>query len=136
MVRTVKWDDFAREHNLMGRVNMMKIDVEGWESHVLSGGIGTFKRQDAPVLQVEFTGQTGQSAGTSCQELYRQLEQLGYQMFTYDPKYKKIVPDRIRDSYSTINLLASKNANEINSRSINLLASKNANEINSRLRNK
>ena len=44
-VRTVKWDDFAHEHNLMGRVTLMKIDVEGWESHVLSGGHESFSRK-------------------------------------------------------------------------------------------
>ena len=107
-VRTVTWDDFSREHNLMGRVNLMKIDVEGWESHVLSGGIETFKRQDAPVLQVEFTDQASQSAGTSCQALYRQLEELGYQMFVYNEKLNRIIPDPVRDSYPYLNLLATK----------------------------
>ncbi len=115
-VMAVTWDDFSHEHNLMGRVNLMKIDVEGWESHVLSGGIETFSRQDAPVLQVEFTDQASQSAGTSCQTLYHQLEGLGYQMFVYDEKFKRIIQDPIRDSYPYLNLLASKHPEEINLR--------------------
>jgi len=45
---------------------MMKIDVEGWENHVLSGGTETFSLPDAPVLQVEFTDQAAQLAGSSC----------------------------------------------------------------------
>ena len=116
MVRAVRWDDFVREHNLMGRVNLMKIDVEGWESHVLSGGIETFSRQDAPVLQVEFTDQASQSAGTSCQALYRQLEEFGYRMFLYDEKQKRIIPDPMRDSYPYLNLFAIKHPEQINQR--------------------
>lgn len=113
MVSAVTWDDFVRENNLMGRVTMMKIDVEGWESHVLSGGIETFSRQDAPVLQVEFTDQASQSAGASCQALYRQLEEFGYQMFVYDEISKRIIPDPMRNSYPYLNLIASKDPEEI-----------------------
>lgn len=115
-VREVKWDDFARDHNLMGRVKLMKIDVEGWESHVLSGGFESFIRQDAPVLQVEFTDQASQSASTSCQSLYRQLEEIGYQMFLYEAESKRIIPDPLRDSYPYLNLLATKHPEEIDLR--------------------
>jgi FkbM family methyltransferase len=115
-IRARSWDDFAREHKLMGRITMMKIDVEGWESHVLSGGYETLSRTDAPVLQVEFTEQASQSAGTSCQALYRQLEEFGYHMYIYDEKYKRIIPDSIRDSYPYLNLFAIKHPEEINQR--------------------
>jgi hypothetical protein len=115
-VMAVTWDDFAREHQLIGCVTMMKIDVEGWESHVLSGGLETLSRTDAPVLQVEFTDEASQFAGTSCQELYYQLRDLGYRMYFYDGKSKQIIPDPIRESYPYVNLLAVKNPDEIHSR--------------------
>lgn len=102
------WDDFAREHNLVGRVTMMKIDVEGWEGHVLCGGMESFSRSDAPLLQVEFTDQASQSAGTTCQKLYGQLESLGYQMFLYDVGTRSLIPEPKRVSYPYLNLLASK----------------------------
>ena len=38
MVDVVAWDQYATQHNLVGVVTMMKIDVEGWESRVLAGG--------------------------------------------------------------------------------------------------
>ncbi|OQW97984.1 MAG: hypothetical protein BWK74_05575 [Desulfobacteraceae bacterium A6] len=114
MVRAVKWDDFAHEHNLMGRVTLMKIDVEGWESHVLSGGYECFNRKDAPVLQIEFTDEASQSAGTSCQALYHQLEELGYRMFIYETKSQRIIPDPLRKSYPYLNLFAVKHPEEIN----------------------
>jgi FkbM family methyltransferase len=115
-VKARSLDDFSREHQLMGSVTMMKIDVEGWESHVISGGCETLSRTDAPVLQVEFTDQASQSAGTSCQALYHQLENLGYRMYLYDGISKRIVPYPMRESYPYVNLLAVKNPDTIHSR--------------------
>lgn len=116
MVRTVKWDDFAREHNLMGRVNMMKIDVEGWESHVLAGGSETLSRRDAPVLQIEFTEKAIQSYGCTCADLYHRVEKLGYRLFRFDPISYTIVADPLRESYPYLNLIASKDPDLINTR--------------------
>lgn len=115
-VRAAKWDDLSREYKLMGKVKMMKIDVEGWEGHVLSGGCESFSRNDAPILQIELTDKACQSAGTSCHTLYRQLEEFGYKMFVYEEKTRRIVPDPLRDSYPCVNLLATKDQDEINSR--------------------
>jgi FkbM family methyltransferase len=115
-VCTARWDDFAKEHHLVGRVALMKIDVEGWESHVLTGGKEFFGRKDAPVLQVEFTDEASQSAGSSCQSLYRQLEELGYRMFFYEAKTRKLILDPVRDSYPYLNLFAVKQPEEANLR--------------------
>ncbi len=115
-VSAVTWDDFVREHNLIGQVTLMKIDVEGWENKVLSGGIEMFKRPDAPVLQIEFTDQASQAAGTSCQALYHKLEEIGYSMYFYDEKADLVVPDPIRRNYPYVNLLAIKNVRDVNLR--------------------
>ncbi len=116
MVTCITWDDFAQEHDLIGRVTMMKIDVEGWENHVLAGGYQNLSRADAPILQVEFTEQTAESAGSSCAELYRALEELGYQMFMFDKKSKRLIRDPLRDSYPYINLIAAKHPDKVVSR--------------------
>jgi FkbM family methyltransferase len=115
-VRASSLDDFVKENDLWGRVVLMKIDVEGWESHVLSGGKEFFSRKDAPVLQVEFTDEASRSAGSSCQSLYRQIEALGYQMCIYDVKSRMLVPDPLRDSYPYLNLFAVKEYNKTNLR--------------------
>lgn len=108
-VKSITWDSFAEGHNLGGRVTMMKIDVEGWEWRVLRGGRKTLSRPDAPVLQLEFYDQALQSAGSSCQELYRLLEDLGYQLFVYNPYSKKTVREPLRDAYpSRVNLIAAR----------------------------
>jgi FkbM family methyltransferase len=107
-VRTVTLDAFAREKGLMGRITAVKIDVEGWESHVLAGGNGLLSREDAPLLCVEFTEEAAQLAGSSCAALYEALERLGYQLFTVSPDPAEIEPFAARAPFPNVNLLACK----------------------------
>jgi len=107
-VDSIAWDEFAGEHGLAGRVSMMKIDVEGWEAHVINGGVGTLSREDAPILQVEFSDQAALPAGSSLRKLYGALESLGYKMFIYDARNRTLIPDPPRDSYPLLNLIAAK----------------------------
>lgn len=112
-VGSVRWDDFADENGLVGHITMMKIDVEGWELHVLKGGYRVLSLPEAPVLQIEFADRTMHSAGSSCTELYRLLEKLGYQMFTYDMKSRRLIPDPIRVDYTYLNLIAAKRPDQV-----------------------
>lgn len=111
-VNCTTWDDFAREHDLVGRVTVMKIDVEGWEARVLLGGSKTLSRIDAPTLQVEFSEEASRSAGTSCTKLYQLLEDLGYQMFIFDARLRRLVPAPPHESYQQ-NLIATKKPAEV-----------------------
>jgi FkbM family methyltransferase len=111
-VQCMTWDHFARLHHLIGEVTMMKIDVEGWETRVLSGGYEVLCRGDAPLLQIEFTEEAAASAGSSCKDLYRTLEGFGYSMFCYDPRTRKLVHDPLREKYPYVNLIATKKTEE------------------------
>ncbi|MBC8430511.1 MAG: FkbM family methyltransferase [Desulfobacterales bacterium] len=115
-VQCKRWDDFARDNQLLGNVTMMKVDVEGWEARVLNGACEMLSKKDAPVLLVEFTEEAARSAGSSCKELYCLLEEFGYQMYTYHPKFRTIVPDPLRDSYPYVNLIATKDPHYIHNR--------------------
>jgi FkbM family methyltransferase len=115
-VNATTWDDFAEAHEIVGRVAMMKIDVEGWESRILGGGSQSLSRDDAPVLQVEFTEQNMRGAGSSCANLYRTLEMLGFRIFTYDTRNRRLVHDPLRESYPYLNLIASKNPEWVTAR--------------------
>jgi len=115
-VQTTTIDHFFQEHNLSGKVTMIKIDVEGWETHVLMGGEKTFSCRDAPVLQIEFTDQNAQQAGTSCRELYGRLVNFGYQVYIYDEKSQTLLPEVLREKYPYLNLIAVKQPAEIYSR--------------------
>jgi FkbM family methyltransferase len=115
-VRCAVWDDYARENQLIGRIAMMKIDVEGWEAHVLRGASETLSRPDAPVLQVEFTDRASEAVDFSCAQLYGMLEELGYQMYVYDGQRKQLTPDPLRESYPYVNLIAAKRIEEVMAR--------------------
>jgi FkbM family methyltransferase len=115
-VHAVGWDQYAKQQDLIGSVTMMKIDVEGWETRVLSGGQEMFARSDAPVLQVEFSDEAASGAGVSCHILYRTLEGFGYRMFIYKPEICAIVPDSMREEYPYVNLIAAKNPDFVNAR--------------------
>lgn len=107
-VKCITLDDFVEKYNLFGQITMAKIDVEGWEVNVLRGGYKTLSRNDAPILQVEFTDANAQAAGSSCRKLYDVLEEFGYQMFVYHPQSKKIIHDLLRQDYPYVNLIAVK----------------------------
>jgi FkbM family methyltransferase len=113
IVKCDTWDNFSYKHNLIDKVTMMKIDVEGWETRLLSGGYETLSRKEAPVLQVEFTDEAAQAAGSSCEKLYNLLESLGFQMFIYDAKLHTLIHDPIRNAYPYLNLIATKNPRRI-----------------------
>lgn len=113
MVPALRWDDFAKEHGLLSRVTMMKIDIEGWETYMLHGAAETLSRPDAPVLQVEFTDKACEAAGSSCEKLYHLLEGFGYQMFVYDWPGERLVADPLRESYPYVNLLAVKQPSQV-----------------------
>jgi FkbM family methyltransferase len=115
-VQTLRWDDFAQKNDLVGKVTMMKIDVEGWEMHVLKGGFTTLSGPNAPLLQVEFTEENMRNAGSSCRALYGLLQELGYKMYSYDLKSKKLIPSPLRDSYLYCNLFALKPSDRISAR--------------------
>lgn len=110
------WNHFARRYNLIGKVTMMKIDVEGLETRVLAGGLETLSRDDAPILQVEFTDEAARSAGSSCIELYHAIEDLGNHLYTYDLKTRELVPDPVGENYPYVNLIATKATWEVSDR--------------------
>ena len=115
-VKAITWDEFAKQQGLVGRVAMMKIDVEGWESRVIQGARLCLSRDDAPLLQVEFTDEAARAAGTSCGALYAALEDFGYRMYSYVPATQAIVSEPPRKEYPYVNLLAVKNLDSIISR--------------------
>lgn len=94
------------------KVALAKIDVEGWESHVIAGGPSVLKETDAPTLLVEFTEDAAKAAGSSCRELYETLTSSGYGLYTYDATANRLIPDPLRDSYPWVNLIATKSAED------------------------
>ena len=115
-IQATTWTDYAQEHGLAGRVTMMKIDVEGWETWVLEGGRKFLSRADAPLLQVEFTDGAARAAGSSCRELYERLTGMGYGIFAFDVENRQLIPDALRKEYPNANLYAAKDVQFANAR--------------------
>jgi hypothetical protein len=59
------------------RIDLIKIDVEGYELHVLRGSLQTLKRC-RPVLFIELDDNNLRDQGDSAQSLVKYLEELGY----------------------------------------------------------
>ena len=114
LVRTTTLDQFVQEQNLTGNLTMVKIDVEGWETHVLAGGKKSLSASEAPVLQVEFAEEARESAGSSSMELYRSLTRLGYRLFIFDVMEYDLIPvslEQVKNSH--LNVIAAKNPGEV-----------------------
>jgi len=112
-VQCITWDHFAEEHDLIGKVALMKIDVEGWEFYVLEGGTRILSREDAPDLLIEFTDVNAESAGLNCEAVYSKLCELGYQLYSFDMDRHMLYLETLRASYPYMNLLATKHVNYI-----------------------
>lgn len=73
-IPSYRLDDFEFEN-----INLIKIDVEGWEFEVLKGAVNTIKKHQ-PVLLVEFTGGSSKKSlhRYDASEYYKLIELLNY----------------------------------------------------------
>jgi len=96
--------DHYCEVNKIARMDLIKIDVEGHETHVLRGAERMLKAC-RPAVMIEFNVGALQLAGSSTGELESLLRSSGYELFL--PVRKKLVPFRdAPGSYHVINVLA------------------------------
>jgi FkbM family methyltransferase len=79
VMQTTTIDTIVRENNIT-KVDLVKIDIEGYEMHALRGGIETWKKfHPAFFIEVGYTRLLDN--GTSPNELVKFLEDLGYECF-------------------------------------------------------
>ncbi|MGL5889965.1 MAG: FkbM family methyltransferase [Bacteroidia bacterium] len=92
IIETFRLDDLMNDEKLeLPRPDLIKIDVEGWEIHVLRGAEETLKT-NKPVLLIEFTASNLEAAGASCAQLASELTRLGYSIHEYEPIKRKLNP--------------------------------------------
>jgi FkbM family methyltransferase len=97
-------------------VDMIKIDVEGWEVPVLMGAKETLSQKNAPVLMVEFTEQNAKNAGFSCKELFEKGEEYGYVWYKYNSQYNELSEVKLKNDYPYENLVAAKDIDMVKSK--------------------
>jgi len=88
------------------RVTLFKIDVEGWEPQVLQGASSQFVQGNAPVLLVEFTPANAIAAGRSTQQLFAQIENMGFKLYLYDSFQNALVRQLQAPDSEFCNLIA------------------------------
>lgn len=93
----------------MSKIKLVKIDVEGWEKFVLSGGTHFFK-QYKPIVMVEFTDENTINAGYYASDIYDIMVSFGYEWYALKKGILIHEPKRIHYPYR--NLIAIKQQNK------------------------
>jgi FkbM family methyltransferase len=79
-VRTITIDDYV-EQKSVGRVDLIKIDVEGAELPALRGARRLLAREDAPLIQAEVSDENARAFGYAPPALKEYLAGFGYHGF-------------------------------------------------------
>jgi len=86
-VNVVTLDDEVREF----RPTVMKIDVEGFETNVLQGGVAVFEEPSLNVVLIEHN-ESGRRYGFSDQDICEKMEHWGFSAYVYQPAERKLMP--------------------------------------------
>jgi FkbM family methyltransferase len=103
----------------INRVDLAKIDVEGWETFVLRGANKSIKAGKFPLLMIEFTEANAEAAGSSTRELRTIIESFGYTLCCFDATNLTLIPESIKPQYYYANLFAVRDVAEANERLAN-----------------
>jgi hypothetical protein len=79
-------NDILDEYNFPCKIDLIKLDVQGWEKKVLSGAINLLKTHK-PVLIVEFEYFQLSKTNTTCKELFDFIRAQDYYIFYLDYEY-------------------------------------------------
>lgn len=82
-IQIVRLDDYAHEQGI-AKCRMIKIDTEGAEFTILTGG-QSFIRKNLPVLILEFHSVTSENAGHTILDLWNMVVSWGYRIFEHLP---------------------------------------------------
>ena len=83
--------DRARAERGIERVDLIKMDIEGWEAHAFAGMRETLRR-DRPTIFFEYAPARIKIAGGDPFAMIRSLGRLGYDLFAIDERTSKLVP--------------------------------------------
>jgi len=108
-------DSILREFQVP-HISLAKLDVEGWETFVLTGAQQSIAAGKFPVWMIEFTEANAVAAGSSTQALRSLIERLGYTLCRFDATNLQLIPEPHRPFYSYANLFAVIDVKAVNQR--------------------
>ena len=79
ITEVVSLEVFLEEKNI-NKIDMLKIDVEGWELEVLKGATGILESKDPPIVCVEYSNLHPVESGKLL-DIYLYLKKLDYKIF-------------------------------------------------------
>lgn len=106
-VNTLSFDEFINQFNIE-KIDLIKIDVEGWELNVLNGGQHYFNKSNSAAILIEFGDINLQNAGFKSKELYDLLLSFGYNLYRFDCSKHLLIRESLREEYPYCNLIALK----------------------------
>ncbi|MDR3653778.1 MAG: FkbM family methyltransferase [Paludibacter sp.] len=114
-VEVTTLDNYIDTQNI-SNINLIKLDVEGWELNVLKGAVSLLSSSNSPVLLVEFTETNAFAAGYYCGELFDYVKSFGYEWYAYDIDDNKLTRQQKKLHYPYENLIAIKDINDVTKR--------------------
>ncbi len=81
----------------VSRVDLIKMDIEGWEAHAFAGMRETLRR-DRPAIFFEYAPTRIKQAGRDPYAMLRSLGKLGYGLFAIDERTAELVPVKDGDA--------------------------------------
>jgi FkbM family methyltransferase len=112
-VKTSTLDIFCFDNNI-SKIDLIKIDVEGWEFPVLEGARQTIEKY-SPDFLIEFTEENAVASGFKCSMLFDFLQEYGYHWYEFDSDLSLTKAER-KDFFNYCNLLATKNLDSAKNR--------------------
>jgi FkbM family methyltransferase len=82
-VRVDTIDNYCSENNIK-KINFLKLDVEGYEKHVLKGAEGLLRSGSVDVLSFEISKIPLEASGVKPNEVFTMLRSFGYKAYSFD----------------------------------------------------
>lgn len=90
-VDVITLDDFCEENNIT-KIDLIKIDVEGFECKVLEGGLKTLEKLESkPYLYIEVGWGKTHPDWNYCENIYNKLFEIGYKPVEFTDETKDIL---------------------------------------------
>lgn len=100
--QTLKVDVNTLDYFLEGNsAHFLKVDVEGFEAHVLKGAIQTIKNRDLKIVLIETNGLTSQYE-FSDNFIHNTLIENGFETYSYIPEKRELIKTNSQNDTNTI----------------------------------